>query len=117
MKVLTRTSALVVGLVGAIIGFLVNMLYSMFHFLGRIAGITANQSHFFIGTGLAILAAIGAMVAAGTPEVGALLLAVAGIGFFFVMGWWAIIPAIFLFVAAMVAFLGRTRQTRAPAGT
>jgi hypothetical protein len=38
------------------------MFYSLLHMLGRISGITADRSHFFIGTLLAIVALIGSLV-------------------------------------------------------
>jgi hypothetical protein len=104
------------GLVGAILGFVINSFYSLFHFLGRISGITADSSHFFIGLGLTIIAVIGSLAALVAPELSALILLVATIGFFFIMGWWAIIPAIFLLVAAWFALRGRQSQQH-PGGT
>jgi hypothetical protein len=116
MNAVWRTGALTLGLVGAVVGFIVNLLYSLAHVLGRVAGVTANQSHFFIGTGLAILAGIGALVSAGAPEVGALLMVLAIIGFAFIIGWWAVIPGVFLVVAAGMAILGRVKQQPAHTG-
>jgi hypothetical protein len=116
MRAVTHIMAMAIGLVGAVIGFIVNALYSFAHVLGRISGITADRSHFFIGTGLSILAVIGALCVAGAPEVGALLMIVATIGFFFIMGWWAIIPAIFLVAASALAIVNREAYHRPPTG-
>jgi hypothetical protein len=102
-----------IGLVGAVVGFVVSALYSLVHMLARISGVTADRSHFFIGTGLSILAVIGAVTAAGAPEVGAILMILATVGFFFILGWWAIIPAIFLVGASVMAIMSR-REYRHP---
>lgn len=107
MRVISRVATMGIGLVGAVIGFVVNALYSLVHFLGRISGIPGDRSHFFIGTGLTIVAVIGAVCVAGAPEVGAVLMVLAAVGFFFIMGWWAVIPAIFLVAAAIMAIMGR----------
>ena len=118
MRAVTHIMAMALGLVGAVFGFVVSALYSLMHVLGRVAGVTANQSHFFIGLGLSILAVIGALCMAGAPEVGAILLVLATIGFFFIMGWWAIIPAIFLLSAAALGIVNREQyhQHRPPTG-
>jgi len=110
MQVASRVMAMTLGLVGAVIAFVVVCMYSLLHLLGRISGITADHGHFFIGTGLSILAAVGALVVSGAPEVGAVILAVAAIGFFFIIGWWAIIPALFLLGAAGIAFMDRAKH-------
>lgn len=107
MQVSMRVLALFIGLFGSIVAFVVNTLYSLFHFLGRIGGITADQSHFFIGTGLAIVAFVGAMLIVVSPLVGVALLALATIGLFFIMGWWALLAAPFLVFAAILAVAAR----------
>ncbi|HEV2461800.1 MAG TPA: hypothetical protein VGS80_25875 [Ktedonobacterales bacterium] len=116
MRAISAVMAMALGLVGAVIGFVVNALYSLVHVLGRISGITADRSHFFIGTGLAIVAVVGALCVAGAPEVGAILLVLATIGFFFIVGWWAVIPAIFLLSAAALAMMNRAAYHRPPTG-
>jgi lysylphosphatidylglycerol synthetase-like protein (DUF2156 family) len=116
MKTVSRVATMGIGLVGAVIGFVVNALYSLLHLLGRISGITSDRSHFFIGTGLSILAAIGAILVVSSPEAGALVLVLATIGFFFIVGWWAIIPAVFLIGAAVLAIMNREEYRRPPTG-
>lgn len=107
MQISMRVLALFIGLFGSIVAFVVNMLYSLFHFLARIGGVTADQSHFFIGTGLAIVAFVGAMLVVSTPLVGAALLVLATVGLLFIMGWWVLLAAPFLLFAAILAFAGR----------
>jgi hypothetical protein len=107
MVAVSRVVTMAIGLVGAVIAFVINALYSFAHMLGRISGITADRSHFFIGTGLTIVAIIGALLVVVSPEVGGVLMVLATIGFFFIVGWWAIIPAIFLLAAAALALFNR----------
>jgi hypothetical protein len=108
MRVVSRLTAMAIGLVGSVIAFVVNAMYSLLHLLGRISGVSTDRSHFFIGTGLTIVAVIGSVcVGSGAPEAGAVLLVLATVGFFFIMGWWAVIPAIFLVAAAVLAIMGR----------
>jgi hypothetical protein len=103
---------MILGFCGAAVAFVVNMLYSLFHTLGVITGIANDQSHFFIGTGLAILAAVGAFLALGSGELGAALMVLSLVGFAFIIGWWTIIPALLLLPAAGLVYVGR-RSARA----
>lgn len=99
-----RVLAMVSGLFGVIIAFITNALYSTFHVLGRISGITNDRSHFFYGLLVVLIGLIGSLLVPFAPIVGAVLLLVATIAFFFVVGWWAILAAIFLLIAAALAF-------------
>jgi hypothetical protein len=98
---------LVIGICGAILALVVAALYSLFHVLGRIAGITNDHSHFFIGLGLSLVAFVGALFTIGAPLVGAVLMAAAAIGLFFILGWWAVITAPLLLWAAYLAYRHR----------
>jgi hypothetical protein len=102
-----RTMALTIGLIGAVIAFVMTLLYSAFHTVGRIAGISNDSSHLFIGLLLSLGAFIGALLSAVSPLLGALLLAITAIGFFFIIGWWALLAAPFLLWAAFVAWRHR----------
>jgi len=115
MRISLRFLGMCFGIAGAVVAFVVNALYSFFHMLGRVSGITADQSHLFIGSGLAIVAAIGAVMALGLPELGALLMAVVAVAFFWIIGWWAILPLPLLLAGAVLAFQGRRERQRATA--
>jgi hypothetical protein len=39
-----RTLTLVIGLIGVIIAFIINVLYSSLHVLGRVTGISSSES-------------------------------------------------------------------------
>jgi len=92
------------GLFGVIIAFFINLLYFTFHVLGRVSGITNDKSHFFYGLLVVLIGLIGSVLVPFAPIVGAVLLVVAAIALFFVVGWWAILASLFLLIAAVLAF-------------
>ncbi len=102
-----RTIALIVGLIGSVLALIVNLLYSFFHILGRIAGVTQDSAHFFFGLLVVLLGVAGSLMAPIFPMPAGLLLAVAGVAFFFVVGWWALIVSPFLLVAAVLTLSNR----------
>ncbi|HLV97836.1 MAG TPA: hypothetical protein VKT82_04080 [Ktedonobacterales bacterium] len=107
-----RTIALIVGLVGTVIAFIINILYSLAHVLGRVTGITNDASHFWWGILVVIVALIGSFLAPIWAIGAAILLLASGIAFFWIVGWWAIIASVFLFVAALLTF--SNRRVRVP---
>ena len=114
MKKLTiRTLTLITGLFAVIVAFIVNLLYSFLHVLGRVAGITNDSSHFFWGLLVIFIGFVGSLLVLFSPTVGAVLLLVSGIAFFFIAGWWALLASPFLLLAAALAYnLGRAQQRR-----
>ena len=103
-QITLRMLAMIVGLVGVVLAFVVNLLYSSLHVLSRVAGITSSPSHFFFGLLVVLIGLIGSVVALFAPIVGAVLLAIAGIAFFFIAGWWALFASPFLLIGAVLAF-------------
>ncbi len=99
-----RMLALIIGLIGAAIAFIINILYSSFHVLGRVAGITNDQTHFYWGLLVVLIGFIGALLVLFIPIVGAVMLGIAGIAFFFIAGWWALLASPFLLIAAVLAY-------------
>lgn len=91
----TRLVALFNGLIAVIATVAVDALYSLAHTLQRVAGFTPDSSHFFIGLGVAVVQILGLIVSLFNSVVGAIVLLLASIGFFFIVGWWAIIPLVF----------------------
>jgi hypothetical protein len=102
-----RSIALIIGLVGTVLAFIVNLLYSLFHVLGRVSGISADPSHFWWGLLCCLLALVGSFLAPIIPLAAAVLLLGTGIWFFFIVGWWAVIASPFLIVAAILTFSNR----------
>jgi len=99
-----RILSLIIGLIGVVIAFFVNLFYSSFHVLGRVAGITNDQTHFFWGLFVVLIGLVGSVLALFIPIAGAVLLLIAGIAFFFIAGWWALLASPFLLVAAFFAY-------------
>ncbi|HEU5368610.1 MAG TPA: hypothetical protein VFU69_09105 [Ktedonobacterales bacterium] len=107
-----RTIALIIGIVGTVIAFIINILYSLAHVLGQVAGISNDPSHFWWGLLCVLLALVGSFLAPILPLVAAILLVGTGVWFFFIVGWWAVIASPFLFVAALLTF--SNRKVRVP---
>jgi hypothetical protein len=109
-----RTIALIVGFVGAMLALAVTLLYTVFHILGRIAGVTQDSAHFFFGLLVVLMGVAGSLMAPIFPLPAGLLLVVAGVAFFYVVGWWALIVSPFLLVAAALTL--SNRRVSLPAG-
>ncbi len=109
-----RTIALIVGFVGAMLALAVTLLYTIFHILGRIAGVTQDSAHFFFGLLVVLMGVAGSLMAPIFPLPAGLLLVVAGVAFFYVVGWWALIVSPFLLVAAALTL--SNRRVSLPAG-
>lgn len=99
-----RLLAMVIGFIGTVIAFFVNLFYSSFHVLASVAGITNDQTHFFWGLVVILVGLVGSLFAFFIPTIGMVLLLVAGIAFFFIAGWWALLASPFLLVAAFFAY-------------
>jgi len=102
-----RTIALILGLTGAIVALIVNLLYTIVHLLGRVVGVTQDRTHFFFGLIVVLVGLAGSLLAPSYPLPAGLLLVVAGAGFFYVVGWWALIALPFLLVAAVLTLSNR----------
>ena len=99
-----RAIAMIVGLIGAVLVLIINILYNLLNLLGSIAGISNDSGHFVLGLFIALLGAVGAFLAPILPVVAAIILLVAGVAFFFAVGWWALIASPFLIVAGLMTF-------------
>lgn len=118
MQLALRIVGMIVGFVAAVIMLVVDVLYSLSHVLARVAGMTADSSHFFIGLLITIVGFVGALLAPFSWGASLLLMLIATVAFFFVVGFWAIIPAIFFVVAMLLVYRdrGATTGTRVPTG-
>jgi hypothetical protein len=114
MRVSLRILAVFDGIIGAVIGFAISILASVLRVIGGSVGISTDQSHFFLAIILSLLAFVGALLAIGPGLAAAICLLVAAVGFFFVAGPWAIVPALFLLPAAWLAFAGSRAPEAAP---
>jgi hypothetical protein len=109
-----RTIALIIGLVGTALALVVTLLYTLFHILRAIAGVTQDSAHFLGGLLVVLMGIAGSFMAPIFPIPAGLLLLLAGIGFFYVVGWWALIVSPFLLVAAVLTL--SNRRVSLPAG-
>jgi hypothetical protein len=102
---LLRILATVIGLIGALIAFFVDLLHTL---------ITDSQTgfgsgHFFLGLFVTLLAFVGAVLSWPFPVTAAVLMVLAAIGLFLIahVASWLAIP--FLLIAAILAFLDRKK--------
>lgn len=107
MKLVGRLGALVFGILGFLLGLIFDAIY---------AGAThifepGNQTHGFIAFLLLLLGFVGALIALPSPTIAAALLAIAAVGFLIIAHGWAVVPAIFLLIAALLAYVDRSKQT------
>lgn len=103
MRTVLRFAALIIGVIGALDGLVVNVLVSTYHTVARALGGIADPSHGVIGALLCLLAIVGAGVAVRTPLVGGIILLVAGFGLFFALHWWALLAAPQIIIAGVLA--------------
>jgi hypothetical protein len=102
-----RTIAMIVGLIGAVLALVISVLYALVHVLSLVAGLTQDSAHLVFGLLVTLIGAVGAFLAPILPIAAAVLLAFAGIAFFFVVGWWACFASPFFLVAAVLTFSKR----------
>lgn len=114
MRTVLRLAALIVGIIGAFDGLVVNVVVSASRDVSRLLGGSADPSHGVIGALLCLVALIGAIAALRVPVVGGILLLIAGVGFFFIVHWWALLAAPQMLVAGILAVAdqGTGRTTR-----
>ena len=111
MRFVGRAGAMILGIVGVVVALVVNFAYSGVHDALRLGGDKhISHSHGFIGFLLIVVGFVGALLALPAPVVSAVLLLVAGIGLFFVVKAYAILCSVFLLVAALLAYVDRTKK-------
>jgi hypothetical protein len=93
MRALYRSVVFLLGIIGAADALAINTIYSTIKRIARAVGLSLDATHGFLGLGLAILGFLGACVMLKWPIVGGVMLLIAGIGFFFVVGWWALLAS------------------------
>jgi hypothetical protein len=106
-----RVIGMFFGIFASVVAVIVDSLYSFFHVLGRVSGITNDPSHFWWGLLVALIGFIGSLISMASPVLAAILMLGAGVAFFWVVGWWAIFASLFFFIGAALAILDRRRAT------
>ena len=106
-RILGRVGALILGVIGVIIGFIANLVGV---FNGHLNG---NNTHGVVGIFMVILGLIATIIVMLAPETAALLFLIAGLAFFYVLGLPGIIVAIFFIPAAVLAYIDRRQKAAA----
>lgn len=108
MRFALRLATFLVGIIGAIDGIVINAIVSGVNAAARLMGADVVQSHGWIGLLLCLLALFGAFVALRWPIPAGIMFVIAGVGFFFVVHWWALLASPQMLVAAITAFADRS---------
>jgi uncharacterized membrane protein YiaA len=103
---------MIVGLIGSIIAFVIDLLYGVVHVLERVTNITNDTFHFWWGMLIVLVSLIASFLGLINGVVATVLLALCGVAFFFVAGWWALFASPFLFLAAILMYAGRREPAR-----
>ena len=98
-------AAVIIGVVGALDGIVVNTIVSASNRVAQFLGSTADATHGFIGLLVCLVALAAALLAVKLPAVGGIVLILAGIAFFFVVGWWALLASPQMLVAGVLGVL------------
>jgi hypothetical protein len=109
-----RVAALVLGIVGGVLGLLSAVFALGIGGIGSVAGTQGAGTVIGLGwsaMGFAFLGFLGAGLAMGKPRLGGTLLLIAGIGFLISISFAVLATPLFL-IAALMAFMGR-RDTKA----
>jgi hypothetical protein len=112
MRTTLRIAALVLGIVGAFDALVVNVAVSLLGRFRDLVGMT-TQTHGFIGILVVIVALVGAVLVVRFPVVGGALLLIAGIAFFFVAHWWALLAAPQLLIAGLLGVAEQSEPVHA----
>ncbi|HEU0027330.1 MAG TPA: hypothetical protein VFQ25_09460 [Ktedonobacterales bacterium] len=104
-----RTLGMISGILASVVAVIVDFLYSFFHVLGRVTGITNDSSHFWWGLLVTLIGFVGSLLSIGSPVLAAILMLIAGVAFFWLVGWWAIFASVFFFIGAALVILDSRR--------
>ncbi len=105
MQLVLRFLATIIGVVGALVALIVDIVASGVHALNG-----GPQSHGFVGFLLFLVGLIGAFIAIPFPVVAGLFMLVAGLGYIYVAGWGALIASPLLLIAAFLAYRDRNKE-------
>jgi hypothetical protein len=104
-----RITAMIFGLIGSAIALIIVLAWEAFHLTSVLVGGTTDSSS-RTGWGLLLvgIAALASILALFLDRISSILFLIAGIGLFWVISGWAVIPLIFFLIAAFFAFLDRS---------
>ena len=110
MKLIGRLGALIIGLIGFVVGLVLNVLHSTLKHLFQ----PGSTTHGFLALIFLIVGLVGSLIALFAPRTAALLLVISAIGFIIFVGFLVgIVPALILLLAAVLAYIDRGVSARA----
>ncbi|MFH1142001.1 MAG: hypothetical protein V1724_10195 [Chloroflexota bacterium] len=115
-----RIAALVIGIIGAMAGFIGGLIALV---AGGIAGAFGAESAGTVeglglaGIGFSVVGLVGAALAIAKPKVAAILMVISAVGGIISIFVAYILAALLLGIAALLAFLGRNKRVPAPPQT
>ena len=108
MKLIGRLGALIIGILGFIVGFILNVVHSTVAHVFE----PGSSTHGFIALLFLVVGLIGSLIALFAPRAAGVLLVISAIGFIIFVGFLSgIFPAIILLIAAVLAFIDQGRVT------
>jgi len=109
-----KTGALVLGIVGGLIALIYGLVGYGIGSLGSSAGAEGAGLVKLLSIGLPVAALIGAGMVKAKPVIGAVLMAIAAIGFVLILGFnfFSLIPVVLLGLGALLGFLGSQEDTK-----
>ena len=114
LRLALRTIGMILGLLASALVLIIDILYSLTNTLINASGHpTGVDSHFFIGLLVTLIGVVGSFLADPLPDVSVVLMLIAAVAFFFLVGLWAIIPAIVFLIALVIVFLDRGHKAKA----
>jgi hypothetical protein len=104
-----RITAMIFGLIGSAIALIIVLAWEAFHLTSVLVGSTTDTST-RTGWGLLLvgIAALASILSLFLDRISSILFIIVGIGLFFVISGWAVIPLVFFLIAAFFAFLDRS---------
>jgi hypothetical protein len=112
MQLGLRTLGMILGLLGTVIAFVIDLLYGIFHVLGLVVNVTDDTYHFWWGMLIVLVSLVASLLGLINGVAAMVLLVACGVAFFFVVGWWALFASPFLFLAAIFMYAGRREPAR-----
>jgi hypothetical protein len=109
LKLALRTVGMILGLLASALVLIIDILYSLTNTLVKASGHTGVDSHFFIGLLVTLIGVVGSFLADPLPTASVVLMLIAAVAFFFLVGAWAIIPGIIFLIAIAIVFFDRSR--------
>jgi hypothetical protein len=108
---LGKFTVLTFGLIGSFLALIILVLWGSIHTaIGAFSDSPAGDNRFGWGLLLIGIAVLASFLSLFLSRITSVLFLIAGIGLFWVISGWAIIPLIFFAIAAFFDFVGRSRS-------